>query len=142
MNERLTAKANVTIRAPLEKVWEGLTDPAIIKRYMMGATVTSEWKQGSPITWKGEWNGKTYEDRGKILEIQPLHRLRYSHYSPLSGDEDKPENYHNVTVDLLETDGAVRVDLEQDNNETPDARDHSQKNWEAMLAALKKTLES
>lgn len=142
MDDELKARASVNIRAPLAKVWDGLTNPDVIKRYMMGASVTSDWKRGSPITWKGEWKGRPFEDRGKVLEVQPGRHLKYSHYSPLSGGEDKPENYHNVTVELWGTDGDVRVELEQDNNKTCVARDDSQKNWESMLAGLKQTLEN
>ena len=55
----------------LSAVWNALVDPAIIKQYMFGTTVTSDWKEGSPIVWKGEWQGKPYEDKGVILRMQP-----------------------------------------------------------------------
>ncbi len=105
MNEDLTAKANVTIHAPIAKVWDALVNPQVIKRYMFGATAVSDWKEGSPIAWKGEWKGKPFEDKGRILELRPEERLRYSHFSPLSGAPDKPENYHQVTIDLSEQEG-------------------------------------
>ena len=141
-NQQRVAKAAVTIDAPVEKVWDGLTNPAIIKRYMAGADVVSDWKKGRPITWKGEWKGKPYEDKGVILEIEPDHRLKYSHYSPMSGAPDRPENYHTVTVELTKEGGHVRVDLSQDNNDTDEARRHSEENWKMMLAGLKKAVES
>ena len=100
MDEDLTAKATLTIHAPIAKVWDALIDPEVIKRYMFGAIVVSDWQQGSSITWKGEWKGKPYEDKGRILELRALERLRYSHFSPLGGAPDLPENYHHVTIDL------------------------------------------
>jgi uncharacterized protein YndB with AHSA1/START domain len=141
MHDDLTATANITVHASLAKVWDALINPELIKRYMFGATVVSDWKQGSPITWKGEWKGKPYEDKGRVLELQPQARLRYSHFSPLAGVPDLPENYHNVTIDVSEHDGEVRVDLSQDNNKTEQARDESQRNWGMMLAGLKKVVE-
>ena len=141
MHDDLAATANITINAPLAKVWDALIDPEVIRRYMFGATVVSDWKQGSPITWKGEWKGKPYEDKGRILELRPQARLRYSHFSPLSGVPDVPENYHNVTIDVSEHDGEVRVALSQDNNKSEQARDESQRNWGMMLAGLKKVVE-
>jgi uncharacterized protein YndB with AHSA1/START domain len=144
MNEELTAKANVTIHAPLAKVWDALVNPQVIKRYMFGATAVSDWKEGSPIAWKGEWKGKPFEDKGRILELRPEKRLRYSHFSPLSGAPDKPENYHRVTIDLSKQDGQdghVRLDLSQDNNKTKEARDESQRNWTMMLEGIKKAVE-
>ena len=140
----LVATSTTTIKAPLAKVWDALINPDVIKRYMFGATVASDWKKGSPITWSGEWKGKPYQDKGRILELQPEHRLRYSHFSPLTGEPDVPENYHNVTIELSplsEDADAVQVVLSQDHNKTEEARQHSQKNWEMMLAGLKKTVE-
>ena len=142
MNDDLTAKADITIHAPIAKVWDALVNPELIKRYMFGATVVSDWKEGSPIAWKGEWKGKPYEDKGRILELRSQRRLQYSHFSPLSGAPDRPESYHKVTIDLAQSDGDVHVGLVQDNNETPQARDESQKNWGMMLQGLKKVVES
>ena len=141
MTGDLVAKSTATIKAPLARVWDALVNPAVIKRYMFGATVVSDWKKGSPITWSGEWKGKPYEDKGRILDVEPQHRLKYSHFSPLTGEPDVAENYHNVTIELSEADGAVQVSLSQDNNKTQEAREHNEKNWEMMLAGLKKTIE-
>jgi uncharacterized protein YndB with AHSA1/START domain len=143
MTEKLDAEATITIHAPVERVWDALVNPDVIKRYMFGATVVSDWKEGHPIAWKGEWKGKPYEDKGRILELRSPRRLRYSHFSPLSGAPDTPENYHHVTIDLSPSrrDGDVRVALSQDNNKTAQARDESQKNWKMMLEGLKKVVE-
>ena len=65
------ARAATTIKTSADKVWNALTDPEMIKKYMFGATVISDWKEGSKITWKGEWEGKPYEDKGKILRFEP-----------------------------------------------------------------------
>lgn len=138
----LVAVARATIDAPVAVVWDALVNPEVITKYMFGARVVSEWRQGSPIVWKGVWNGKSYEDRGTILELRPLRVLRYTHYSPLSGLPDVPGSYHTVTFELSPAGNTTTLSLSQDNNETEEARDHSQKNWEAMLAALKKLLES
>ena len=142
MPENLTATAKVTISAPIARVWDALVNPEVIKRYMFGATVVSDWQVGSPIVWKGEWKGKPFEDKGRILEIQQGKRLRYSHFSPLSGAPDRPENYHTVTIEVDGRDGTVQVDLSQDHNPSEKARDESQRNWNAMLEGLKKTVES
>jgi len=47
-----------------------------------------------------------------------------------------------VTVELSGEGARTHVSLTQDGNHTPDERDHSQQNWSAMLASLKKVLES
>lgn len=137
----LTAKSKVNIIASIEKVWEALTNPEKIKQYMFGTNVISDWNEGSPIIFKGEWNGKEYEDKGTILKYKPYEIIKYSHFSPLSGLTDKPENYHKVTIELKAKDGLTEVFLSQDNNLTESEREHSEKNWNMMLGNLKKLLE-
>lgn len=134
-------KAEITIYTSANKVWNALTDPEFIKRYMFGAKVTSDWEEGSKITWEGEWQGKQYKDKGKILEFSPNKRLQYSHFSPLNGDEEIPENYHIITIDLVQEDDHTVVLLKQDNNHTEEVKKHFENNWRMMLASLKKFLE-
>jgi uncharacterized protein YndB with AHSA1/START domain len=140
-NEGLIAKASTTIDAPIAKVWDALTNPEVIKQFMFGTEVVSEWKEGSPIVWKGEWKGKPYEDKGVILNIEPQRMLRYSHFSPLSGAPDVPESYHTLTYELSEEGGKTVVVLSQDNNSTEEEREHSQGMWEKMLGSLKNVVE-
>lgn len=141
-SQDIVAKVSATIHASAAKIWKALTDPAQIKEYMFGATVQTDWKEGSDITWKGEWEGKAYEDKGKILQVKEGEAIQYSHYSPLSGKPDEPENYHVVTITLHEGSGWTTVHLEQDNNTSEKEREHSEENWRVMLAGIKKLSES
>jgi len=137
----LIARSSIVIDALPAKVWKALVTPAAIKQYMFDTNVTSDWKEGSPITWKGEWQGKAYEDKGVIRQFKPNQALQYTHFSPLAGLPDRPENYHTVTIQLSPDGNRTRVSLTQDNNPTEDARSHSEKNWEMMLEGLKKFVE-
>jgi uncharacterized protein YndB with AHSA1/START domain len=137
----LLAKAQTTIRCDIGEVWDALINANTIKKYMFGTTVKTDWKEGSKITWRGEWKGKSYEDKGEILEVVPQSKLRYSHYSPLTGLEDIPQNYHIVTIHLYDNGDQTMISLTQDNNSTEESRDHSEKNWMMMLTSLKKLLE-
>ncbi|MEJ2750424.1 MAG: SRPBCC domain-containing protein [Anaerolineae bacterium] len=141
MTNNLIARATTKINAPTEEVWDALVNPESIKQYMFGTQVVSDWQEGSPIIWKGEWQGKSYEDKGIIRQIRPEQTIQYTHFSPLSGLPDIPENYHTVTVELSTEGEQTLVSLTQDNNKTDDERDHSEKNWEMMLTALKAFLE-
>jgi len=141
VNDDLIARAAIDIRASIEKTWHALVDPSTIRQYMFGTQVTADWRAGGPITWKGEWQGKAYEDKGTILRFEPGRALQYTHFSPLSGLPDRPENYHTVTIELSAEGEQTRVRLSQDHNETEEARAHSQKNWEMMLGGLKELLE-
>jgi uncharacterized protein YndB with AHSA1/START domain len=141
MKRGLVANASTVINVSIATVWNALVDPQMIRQYMFGANVISDWKEGSSIVWKGEWQGKTYEDKGVILKMVPVRILQYSHFSPLSGLPDAPEYYHTVTVELFGEGSRTIVSLSQDNSPTEQAREHSEKNWEMMLASLKKLLE-
>jgi uncharacterized protein YndB with AHSA1/START domain len=140
--EDYVATASTTVNAPAGKVWEALTDRASIKEYMFGTDMVSDFKKGSPITWKGEWEGRAYEDKGEVLDSETNRLLRYTHFSPLTGQPDLPENYHTVTIELTPNGSQTEVSLSQDNNPTEEERDHSQKNWEMMLGGLKKFVET
>jgi uncharacterized protein YndB with AHSA1/START domain len=135
------ARSSLTINAASAKVWQALITPAAIKQYMFGTNVTSDWKEGSPIVWKGEWQGKKYEDKGVIRQFKPEQALQYTHFSPLAGLPDRPENYHTVSIQLAPDGQGTRVSLTQDNNPTDEARAHSEKNWVMMLEGLKKYVE-
>ena len=141
MGSDLFARASVDINAPLADVWNALVDPETIKQYMFGTNAVSDWKEDSPVTWKGERQGKPYEDKGVILQSKPPRLIQYSHFSPLSGLPDVPENYHTVTIELTSEANRTRLSLSQDNNPTEESRDHSQQNLQAMLAAMKALLE-
>jgi uncharacterized protein YndB with AHSA1/START domain len=142
MSRALVATATTNIDAPPSVVWKALTNPSDIKQYMFGTTVISNWRTGSPITWKGEFQGKSYEDKGQILAFEPNERLEYSHFSPRSGKPELPENFHTVTIELAPEGNGTRVTLSQDNNGSEQERAHSTKNWESMLSGLKKLVES
>ena len=138
----LIATAETDIKARPDEVWDALTDPRKISAYMFGTQVETTWQPGSPITWTGEYQGRQYEDHGEILEVDPGRHLKVTHFSPLSGQDDVPENYHTVTYDLIERGGLTHVTLEQDNNSSAEEAEHSAKNWEMMLDGLKRQVET
>lgn len=143
-----TARASTVIDASGKEVWDALTDPEAIRQYFMGATVSTDWLVGSPITFAGEWKGKKYEDKGTILTFRPTAELAFSHWSPMSGSEDAPENYHVVDINLAQKNGATEVVLTQSNliGGATDAdrasRAEYEKNWKSVLQGLKQVVEA
>ena len=136
------ANATIEIDAPPEEVWTALTDPEQIEKYMFGSQVVTDWKLGSPIVWKGEYEGKKYEDKGEIVEVEQPRRLKLTHFSPLSGEDDRPENYHTVLYELEKQGEKTHVSFSQDNNASEEAAEHSKANWEKMLTGLKEVVET
>lgn len=141
-DDRLMANAATTINSSRRKVWDALVTRSAVKQYMLGTDVESGWREGSEITWKGEFNGAKYEDKGVILKIEPEKILQYSHFSQMSGKPDLPENYHTVTIYLADGADRTEVSLTQDNNSDDEARLESEKNWTVMLDGLKAYVEN
>src|SRR5512139_2005305 len=125
MNSKFVAKATSIINAPASKVWEALTQPDLIKQYLFGTQVTTDWKVGSPITYEGVWEGKAYKDKGVILQVEPGKLLVSTFWSALSGLPDIPENYQTVRYELAAEDGGTRLTILQDNNPTQEDANHS-----------------
>ncbi|MDR3693576.1 SRPBCC family protein [Mucilaginibacter sp.] len=138
--ETLTLTTTINFDEPIEKVWKGLTDPELVKQYFFGTDLKSDFKKGSRITFSGEWEGKTYEDGGEIMEIDPPKLLKYTYWSSMSGTEDKPENYHNITYELHENEGATALVISQDGVKNQQALDHSEQNWKTVFDGLREIL--
>jgi len=136
------AIAETDIQAAPGRVWEVLTDPGKLKELWFGAEVRTDWRQGSPITWSGEWEGKAYQDKGEILAVEPERLLKLTHFSPLTGQPDVPENYHTLTYELDGDGTTTHLKLTQDNNSSEDEAEHSRGMWEMLLAKVKETAES
>ena len=130
------------VDAGQDAVWAALTDPARIAGWMMGAEVRTDWRVGSPITWSGEMDGTSYEDKGVVLEVDEPNRLSMTHYSPLMGAADEPENYHTVVYELSGGDGPTTVRLTQDGNDSAEQAEQFSTSWQGMLEALKASVES
>ena len=142
MSRGFEAVKTVTIHATQREVWNALTNPAQVKQYLHGTEMSTDWKEGSPISWKGEWKGQSYEDKGTVLAVEPERLLRYTHWSPMGGSEDKPDNYHTVTYELAGEDGKTTLTLTQDNNPSQEEADKmANDNWGPVLNGLKESVE-
>ena len=136
------ARAQTEVAADRPRVWEALTDPDQVARYMMGTRVETDWQVGSPITWSGEMDGKPYQDKGEVVRADPGWVLEVTHYSPLMGQEDRPENYHTVRYELAASDGGTVVTLSQDGCSDEQQAEQFSQSWQGMLDGMKQVVES
>jgi uncharacterized protein YndB with AHSA1/START domain len=141
MTNKFVAKSSTVINAPVSKVWKALIDPAQIKEYLFGTNAISDWKKGSPITYEGEWQGKTYKDKGTIIDIVSEKLLHTTYWSSIGGKEDKPENYNNVIYELQPSGESTMITISQDNIADEAGLKHMEENWGIVLDNMKKLLE-
>src|ERR1044071_3730849 len=98
--EKKLVISKVAIKAPTEKVWDILVNPAQTKKYMFGCETVSDWKPGSSLLWKGVFDGKELVAvKGTIVDIQAPRYLVYTTIDPNSTVEDIPENHLTVTYE-------------------------------------------
>lgn len=95
--EEMVVENIITINASTEKVWDVLTNPQQTKKYMFGCETISDWKEGSPLIWQMQYEGKDFIPvKGNVVKIEPNRYLLYTVIDPNSNMPDIPENYLNV----------------------------------------------
>jgi uncharacterized protein YndB with AHSA1/START domain len=149
MNTPLTVNGEIAINAPISKVWDALINPAQTKKYMFGCEALSDWTPGSPLIWKGNFNGvEMVAVKGHIVSIEPGHSLVYTVIDPNNpAIADLPENYLTVTYHLKEQDGHTLLSVSQGDyskvaeGETRYKHSCDGGGWEPLLVQIKQLLE-
>lgn len=142
MKKNLIAEASVLIDATATEVWKAITTPVMIRKYLMGTTVRSQFTEGSEISYEGEYNGKKYHDKGRILQVEPGRLFRSTYWSSMGGKPDAPENYNTVSYELVARGEKTEVILTQDGIGSEEERRHMVENWTAVLGKLKEVVEA
>jgi hypothetical protein len=85
---------------------------------------------------------RSREDKGEVLDFDAPNRLSVTHYSPLMGQADAPENYHTIAYTLSGGDGPTTVALTQDGDESALQAEQFSATRQGMLESLKRVVES
>jgi len=147
---KLVVENTVSINAPIDKVWNTLTDPEQTKKYMFGCETVSDWKPGSSLLWRANYEGKEMVFvKGNIIAIQPPILLTYTVIDPNADMPDMPDNYLNVTYQLAEQDGVTILTVSQDGFEKAAEGEKRYKDvynngegWNPILVEIKKVAEA
>ena len=149
MSQGLTVKNSIEIQASLPKVWDALVNPEQTKKYMFGCETVSDWKPGSELLWRGNYEGNEMVFvKGTIKKIQPEKYLEYTTIDPNSGIEDKPENYLTVTYSLQNDNGSTLLTVTQgDYSKVGDGEKRFKETidgggWQPILEAIKNLVEA
>lgn len=140
MQTKHQTKYQTTVKASLEKVWDALINPEMVRQYFFGSNQETTWEVGSPILWTGEYEGQTYVDKGIVLEFIPNEKVSYSYLSSWSGLEDNPDNYLLVTCEVKSMNDGTELTITQSNYDEEKAK-HSSENWAVVIDGMKKLIE-
>jgi uncharacterized protein YndB with AHSA1/START domain len=134
-------KKEITINATPAEVWDALTNPAKTKEYFFNCEVHSDWKKGSPISFRGRiMLVKKIEMNGIILEIEKEKLLKYN---LINTDADHPST-STVTDQLTYENGKTLLSISDDVGQGEGAEERferSVKGWDKVLSGLKEFVE-
>jgi uncharacterized protein YndB with AHSA1/START domain/DNA-binding transcriptional ArsR family regulator len=141
------------IQTSPERLWHALTEPEFTHRYW-GATLESDWKAGSPITFtfRGE---RVVDPEQVILESDPYRRLSYTWHTMTNGlatkigltDEQRThiqaEKRSKVVFDIEDLGAAVKLSIVHDGFDPGSVMATMvTKGWPQVLSGLKTLLET
>ena len=142
MNRELTVSKSVQINANPSAVWDALTNPEKIKRYLFGTETITDWQVGNPITFQGVYDGYTYKDKGNVLEYQEGKLLKYNYWSQFGGLEDKLENYSHVSLILdQQASEGIKLTWLQEGFANEKGQQHTENGLDSILEQIKQIAE-
>lgn len=134
----------ISINAPLSKVWEYLTVPHLMKKWMgepeMHLEVSTDWVVGNPILIKG-FHHINFENKGTVLQFDPQKVIQYSHLSSVSRLPDIKENYSILTFLLIHNSKQTLLTIKIKNFPTETIYKHLNFYWQGTAVVLKNVIE-
>jgi len=141
--DKILAKT-IKINAPIAKVWDALTNPDLMKKWMSESEIEiiTDWQVGKPFLIRGKLHGIKFENTGRVLQFEPEKLLEYSHLSSLSRLPDKPENYSVIAFSIAPSEDQTTLTLTASNFPTESIYKHVAFYWNVTPEILKRMLES
>jgi uncharacterized protein YndB with AHSA1/START domain len=134
--------SRIKIDAPIQKVWDTLTKPDLVKLWQYGSELITNWEIGSDIKFRTEWDGKILEQWGKVLDMRSNELIKYSLFAPRPGLEDKPENYFIMNYVLKNENGQSNLEIIQEDNRPGAVQGEPQGILNPILILLKNIAET
>lgn len=134
--------STIRLDATKDKVWDTLTKPELVKLWQYGSDLITNWEIGSDIKFRTEWEGKIFEQWGKVLEVRPPEFLKYSLFAPQPGLEDEPGNYFLMSYILTTENGKTKLEIIQEDNRPNAVQEEPQGEESPILQSLKKVVET
>lgn len=134
------SRSTLFIPVPPAAAWRALTEPEQIRQYMFGAEVETSGVVGGPISYRYEWGGKPFVDRGTIVALEPGKALRMTVARETDSGEAVPDGFNTLAFEVAPADGGCEVSVLQGNNPSAELAERSRQNWDAVLGELTRFL--
>ena len=141
IDKNLSVRKTIKINADSSKVWNAITNPKIIKKYLFDTNVKSDWMIGSEISFDGNYQGKKFKDKGIIQKFDKEKLFQYTYLSEFSGLDDKDENYSIITFELSTDNKTTKLMVTQKGFVNKKAQEHSDQGWGMVFREIKNILE-
>jgi uncharacterized protein YndB with AHSA1/START domain len=129
----------VYIAAPAERVWNALVDGDVTRKYW-GHENRSDWRPGSRWEHVRVGPGGKVDIAGRVIEIDPPHRLVTSWHSP--EDEGDAARTSQVTYEITAMGEETRLVVTHSELNEPGMRAGVSSGWPLVLSSLKSFLEA
>ena len=132
-----TNTSTIIIDATVDKVWETLTKPELVKQWQYGSDLITDWNIGGDIKFRSEWEGKVFEQSGKVIEVKQNEIIKYSLFAPLLALDNTPENNFIMSYVLTKVDEQTKLDIIQEDNRPGAVQEKPQEGENPVLQSLK-----
>jgi uncharacterized protein YndB with AHSA1/START domain/DNA-binding transcriptional ArsR family regulator len=130
----------IYIRATPERIWQAITDPALVQRYYFNSVIESDFRPGSPVIYKQANTGRL-DIEGEIVEADPPRKL--VHTMAVRWDPDVNDEPTRVTWEITPMGEACLLSVTHDGftSQTETYR-QTKGGWPMILSGLKTLLET
>jgi uncharacterized protein YndB with AHSA1/START domain/DNA-binding transcriptional ArsR family regulator len=131
----------IYIKTTPERLWQALTDPALVQRYYFNSVIESDFQPGSPLIYRQADTGRL-DIEGEVVEADPPRRLVHT-FSVRWDPEIAADPPTRVTWEITPMGDACLLAVTHDGfaSETQTYR-QTQGGWPMILSGLKTLLET
>jgi uncharacterized protein YndB with AHSA1/START domain len=130
----------IHIRSTQDKVWDGLTQSELTRRWWCEVSMESDWKKGSP--WRMVVPDGRTADSGQVQEIERPKKLVLSWQHQLI-QELKAEGVTTAIFELEQTGDSVKLTVTHSiDHENSKLIEGFASGWPPLLSSLKSLLET
>jgi uncharacterized protein YndB with AHSA1/START domain len=131
----------IYIKTTPERLWQAITDPALVQRYYFNSVIESDFRPGSPLIYKQADSGRL-DIAGEVVEADPPRKLVHT-FSVRWDPELNADPPTRVTWEITPMGEACLLAVTHDGFASETQTYHqTQGGWPMILSGLKTLLET